>query len=107
MLVKGGAIVDPDSGLDHCASVVTDSDGRRLTAVLGLVDLVRGSNSYYKSVDIIAHYLMKVVFLDVVSVFTDFRYCDLMMTHVSTGSSAPGVALERISVVQRWNASFQ
>nr|CDS27075.1 poly (ADP ribose) polymerase 1 [Hymenolepis microstoma] len=48
MLVKGGAVVDPDSGLDHCASVATDSNGRLLTAVLGLVDLVRGSNSYYK-----------------------------------------------------------
>ncbi|VDL18528.1 unnamed protein product [Hymenolepis diminuta] len=51
MLVKGGAVVDPDSGLEDCASVATDFDGRLLTAVLGLVDLVRGSNSYYKCVD--------------------------------------------------------
>lgn len=50
MLVKGGAVVDPESGLDHCATVATDADGRLLTAVLGLVDFVRGSNSYYKYV---------------------------------------------------------
>lgn len=50
MRVKGGAVVDPASGLEDCASVVRDPHGRPLSAVLGMVDLVRGSNSYYKSV---------------------------------------------------------
>ncbi|KAL5965047.1 Poly ADP-ribose polymerase 1 [Taenia solium] len=48
MRVKGGAVVDPASGLEDCASVARDSYGRPLSAVLGMVDLVRGSNSYYK-----------------------------------------------------------
>ncbi|VDK42567.1 unnamed protein product [Taenia asiatica] len=50
MRVKGGAVVDPASGLEDCASVARDSYGRPLSAVLGMVDLVRGSNSYYKVV---------------------------------------------------------
>ena len=46
--VKGGAVVDPASGLEDRASVARDPQGRPLSAVLGMVDLVRGSNSYYK-----------------------------------------------------------
>ncbi|CDS36610.1 poly ADP ribose polymerase 1 [Echinococcus multilocularis] len=48
MRVKGGAVVDPASGLEDRASVARDTHGRPLSAVLGMVDLVRGSNSYYK-----------------------------------------------------------
>ncbi|VDM21710.1 unnamed protein product [Hydatigera taeniaeformis] len=48
MRVKGGAVVDPASGLEDCASVTRDRHGRPLSAVLGMVDLLRGSNSYYK-----------------------------------------------------------
>lgn len=48
MRVKGGAIVDPDSGLEDRASVARDSKGRPLSAVLGMVDLVKGYNSYYR-----------------------------------------------------------
>ncbi|KAF8560666.1 hypothetical protein P879_00606 [Paragonimus westermani] len=46
--LKGGAVVDPDSGLDHRASVLKDTKGTPMTAVLGMVDLVKGSNSFYK-----------------------------------------------------------
>lgn len=49
--VKGGAVVDPASGLEDRASVARDAHGRPLSAVLGMVDLVRGSNSYYKYLD--------------------------------------------------------
>ncbi len=48
MRVKGGAVVDPDSGLEDRASVARDSKGRALSAVLGMVDLVKGYNSYYR-----------------------------------------------------------
>ncbi|XP_019618728.1 PREDICTED: poly [ADP-ribose] polymerase 1-like isoform X2 [Branchiostoma belcheri] len=47
MMVKGGAAVDPDSGIEHSAHVLEDK-GKVYNAVLGLVDLVRGTNSYYK-----------------------------------------------------------
>ncbi|XP_064621580.1 poly [ADP-ribose] polymerase 1-like [Lineus longissimus] len=47
MTVKGGAAVDPESGLDHSAHVLSEK-GDLYTAVLGMVDLVRGTNSYYK-----------------------------------------------------------
>ncbi|KAL5102686.1 Poly ADP-ribose polymerase 1 [Taenia crassiceps] len=48
MRVKGGVVVDPASGLEDRASVARDPRGHPLSAVLGMVDLVRGSNSYYK-----------------------------------------------------------
>ncbi|KAI0222771.1 Poly [ADP-ribose] polymerase 1 [Lamellibrachia satsuma] len=47
MTVKGGAAVDPDSGLEDKAHVLKVKD-ELYNAVLGLVDLVRGTNSYYK-----------------------------------------------------------
>lgn len=47
MTVKGGAAVDPDSGLESSAHVVQEK-GVIYNAVLGLVDVVRGTNSYYK-----------------------------------------------------------
>ncbi|XP_072171566.1 poly [ADP-ribose] polymerase 1-like [Diadema setosum] len=47
MQVKGGGVVDPDSGLEHVAHVY--KDGSQLySATLGLVDITRGTNSYYK-----------------------------------------------------------
>ncbi|KAF6773038.1 hypothetical protein AHF37_07707 [Paragonimus kellicotti] len=48
--LKGGAVVDPDSGLDNRASVLKDAKGTPMSAVLGMVDLVKGSNSFYKYV---------------------------------------------------------
>ncbi|XP_007253978.3 poly [ADP-ribose] polymerase 1 [Astyanax mexicanus] len=47
LTVKGGAAVDPDSGLGNCAHVL-DQNGKIHSATLGLVDIVRGTNSYYK-----------------------------------------------------------
>ncbi|KAH3844594.1 poly [ADP-ribose] polymerase 1-like [Dreissena polymorpha] len=47
MTVKGGAAVDPDSGVAEKAHVIQDK-GVIYNAVLGLVDVVRGTNSYYK-----------------------------------------------------------
>ncbi|KAK3578700.1 hypothetical protein CHS0354_008557 [Potamilus streckersoni] len=47
MTVKGGAAVDPESGLAETAHVVEEK-GEIYNAVLGLVDIVRGTNSYYK-----------------------------------------------------------
>ncbi|XP_013411414.1 poly [ADP-ribose] polymerase 1-like [Lingula anatina] len=47
MMVKGGAAVDPDTELGDTAHVVEDK-GDIYNAVLGLVDIVRGTNSYYK-----------------------------------------------------------
>ncbi|KAK2864320.1 hypothetical protein Q7C36_003474 [Tachysurus vachellii] len=47
LMVKGGAAVDPDSGLKDCAHVL-DQNGKIYSATLGLVDIVRGTNSYYK-----------------------------------------------------------
>ena len=47
MKLKGGAAVDPDSGLADSAHVL-QKNGDIYDAVLGLVDLVRGTNSYYK-----------------------------------------------------------
>ena len=47
MTVKGSAVVDPDSDLDGSHHVL--EEGKKVwNAVLGLVDIVRGSNSYYK-----------------------------------------------------------
>ncbi|ELT93548.1 hypothetical protein CAPTEDRAFT_223861 [Capitella teleta] len=47
MTVKGGAAVDPDSGLENVAHVLEEK-GTPFNAVLGLVDIARGTNSYYK-----------------------------------------------------------
>lgn len=47
LTVKGGAAVDPDSGLEDRAHVL-DQNGKIYSATLGLVDIVRGTNSYYK-----------------------------------------------------------
>ena len=47
--LKDGAAVDPDSGLEETCHVLKDTDnGGIFTAVLGLVDINRGTNSYYK-----------------------------------------------------------
>ncbi|XP_020310641.1 poly [ADP-ribose] polymerase 1 isoform X2 [Oncorhynchus kisutch] len=47
LTVKGGAAVDPDSCLENSAHVL-DQNGKIFSATLGLVDIVRGTNSYYK-----------------------------------------------------------
>ena len=47
MKLKGGAAVDPDSELEDVAHVLEDK-GEIYNAVLGMVDIVRGTNSYYK-----------------------------------------------------------
>ncbi|XP_039604229.1 poly [ADP-ribose] polymerase 1 [Polypterus senegalus] len=47
LTLKGGAAVDPDSGLEKCAHVL-DQNGKIFSATLGLVDISRGTNSYYK-----------------------------------------------------------
>ena len=45
--MKGAAAVDPESELDHSHHVL--EEGKTIwNAVLGLVDMVRGTNSYYK-----------------------------------------------------------
>ncbi|XP_074645175.1 poly [ADP-ribose] polymerase 1-like [Tubulanus polymorphus] len=48
MMVKGGAAVDPDSGLMDKAHILQDRGGDPMSVVLGMVDLVKGTNSYYK-----------------------------------------------------------
>ena len=49
MKLKGGAAVDPDSGLEETCHVLKDpKSGTLYTAVLGMVDVTRGTNSYYK-----------------------------------------------------------
>ncbi|XP_061481007.1 poly [ADP-ribose] polymerase 1 [Rhineura floridana] len=47
LTVKGGAAVDPDSGLEDSAHVF-EKGGKIFSATLGLVDIVKGTNSYYK-----------------------------------------------------------
>ena len=47
MLVKGSSVVDPDSDLGDSHHVLEEKK-RVWNAVLGLVDIVRGTNSYYK-----------------------------------------------------------
>ncbi|XP_069743933.1 poly [ADP-ribose] polymerase 1 isoform X1 [Narcine bancroftii] len=47
LTVKGGGAVDPESGLEDSAHVL-EQGGRILSATLGLVDITRGTNSYYK-----------------------------------------------------------
>lgn len=47
--IKDGAAVDPESGLEETCHVLKDIDtGGIFTSVLGLVDITRGTNSYYK-----------------------------------------------------------
>lgn len=49
MKVKGGAIVDPETGLEDEAHVLLEPGTKDpYSVVLGLVDIVRGTNSYYK-----------------------------------------------------------
>ncbi|KAK7104156.1 poly [ADP-ribose] polymerase 1-like [Littorina saxatilis] len=48
MMVKGGAAVDPESGLAETAHVIQGKGDELFTAVLGLVDISRGTNSFYK-----------------------------------------------------------
>jgi len=45
--VKGGAAVDPESEMEDTCHVLEES-GNVYSATLGLVDIVRGTNSYYK-----------------------------------------------------------
>lgn len=53
--VKGGAVVDPDSGLEDSGHVMVEPSTRDVfSCVLGLVDISRGSNSFYK-LQIIEH----------------------------------------------------
>lgn len=47
MTVKGGGVVDPDSGLEKTHHVYQQR-GRAYSAVLGMVDIKRGTNTYYK-----------------------------------------------------------
>ncbi|KAM8817182.1 poly [ADP-ribose] polymerase 1 [Rhynchonycteris naso] len=47
LTLKGGAAVDPDSGLEHSTHVL-ETGGKVFSATLGLVDIVKGTNSYYK-----------------------------------------------------------
>lgn len=48
MTVKGGAAVDPESGLEDKAHVLQEGKNELYNAVLGLVDISRGTNSFYK-----------------------------------------------------------
>ena len=47
LTVKGGGVVDPDSGLERTHHVYQHR-GRAYNAVLGMVDIKRGANTYYK-----------------------------------------------------------
>ena len=47
MTVKGGGAVDPESGHDHDCHIYKQGSVM-YSATLGMVDLARGSNSYYK-----------------------------------------------------------
>lgn len=47
VVVKGGAAVDPESEMEDCCHLFK-MNGDIYNAILGLVDLTRGSNSYYK-----------------------------------------------------------
>jgi poly [ADP-ribose] polymerase 1 len=49
MKVKGGAAVDPDTGLEDIAHVFLEAKTNEpYCCVLGMVDIVRGTNSFYK-----------------------------------------------------------
>ena len=55
MKVKGGAVVDPDSGLEDDGHVMIEASTKDpYSCVLGMVDISRGSNSFYK-LQIIEH----------------------------------------------------
>jgi poly [ADP-ribose] polymerase len=55
MKVKGGAVVDPDTGLEDEAHVLCETrTNDPYSCVLGLVDILQGTNSYYK-LQIIEH----------------------------------------------------
>jgi poly [ADP-ribose] polymerase 1 len=55
MKVKGGAAVDPDTGLEDIAHVMLEpKTNEPYSCVLGMVDIVRGTNSFYK-LQIIQH----------------------------------------------------
>lgn len=55
MKLKGGAVVDPDSGLEDDGHVMIETSTKEpYSCVLGLVDISRGSNSFYK-LQIIEH----------------------------------------------------
>jgi poly [ADP-ribose] polymerase len=45
--LKGGGVVDPDSGLEDKAHVLKTKNGL-YSVVLGIVDIQGGRNSYYK-----------------------------------------------------------
>ncbi|XP_053548122.1 poly [ADP-ribose] polymerase 1-like [Bombina bombina] len=47
LMVKGGAAIDPDSGLENSCHVL-EKNSKIFSATLGLVDITRGTNSYYK-----------------------------------------------------------
>jgi len=48
LLVKSGAAVDPESGLERTTQVFRGDDGKKYTATLSMVDTTAGVNSYYK-----------------------------------------------------------
>ena len=49
MKVQGGAVVDPDSELDDEAHVLLEAKTNEpYSCVLGMVDIMKGTNSYYK-----------------------------------------------------------
>jgi hypothetical protein len=53
--LKGGAVVDPETGLEDDGHVLLEEETKQpFTAVLGLVDVINGANSYYK-LQIIEH----------------------------------------------------
>ncbi|XP_063300132.1 poly [ADP-ribose] polymerase 1 [Pelobates fuscus] len=47
LTVKGGAAIDPESGLENSCHVL-EKNSKIFSATLGLVDITRGTNSYYK-----------------------------------------------------------
>ena len=47
MTLKGGGAVDAESGHEHDCHIYKEGDVI-YSATLGLVDLIRGTNSYYK-----------------------------------------------------------
>jgi len=46
--LKGGAYVDPESGLEHKAHVLKKGNDELYSVVLGAVNIQEGKNSYYK-----------------------------------------------------------
>jgi poly [ADP-ribose] polymerase len=63
MKIKGGAVVDPDSGLEDEAHILSElKTNDPYSCVLGFVDIMQGTNSYYK-LQIIEHDSNKKYFL--------------------------------------------